>query len=121
MLVLSMTNRFSHAQDRVRRLIEEWHKADGAAKERIKSQIRIFEKRLRLLAYAISFGLGSVLLTALLMIILFTNVLVATTFRGLVVAVYALSLLSLVTSLLLFMRDMSLSLSALKSEMQEIR
>ena len=120
MLVLSMTNRFSHATDRARLLADERHKVDGAARERAESQIRILYRRLRLLLLAIALALGSVLLTALLIVTLFANYLFATTFRGLIVVFFGLSLLSLVSSLSLFIRDMSLSLTALQKDLYDV-
>ena len=120
MLVLSMTNRFSHATDRARFLSEERHKVEGVAKERIESQVRILYRRLRLLLLAIALALVSVLLVALLIITLFANYLFDTTFRGLVVAFFALSLISLVASLGLFIRDMSLSLAALREDLHDL-
>jgi hypothetical protein len=119
MLVLSMTNRFSHTTDRARLLADQRHKVDGVAREQAESQIRILYRRLRILLLAIALALGSVLLTALLIITLFANYLFATTFRGLIVVFFALSLLSLVSSLVLFIRDMSLSLTALQEDLHD--
>ncbi|HEY5975978.1 MAG TPA: DUF2721 domain-containing protein [Geobacteraceae bacterium] len=120
MLVLSMTNRFSHTADRARLLAYEHQKVDEVARERVAVQIRILYHRLRILLLAIACALGSVLLTALLITTLFANYLFATTFRGAIVVLFALSLLSLVSSLILFIRDMSLSLTALQEDLHGI-
>jgi polyferredoxin len=117
MLVLSMTNRFSHTTDRARLLADQRHKVDEVAREQAESQIRILYRRLRILLLAIALALGSVLLTALLIITLFANYLFDTTFRGLIVVFFVFSLLSLVSSLVLFIRDMSLSLTALQEDL----
>lgn len=120
LLVLSMTNRFSHTADRTRLLAEEWQKVEGVARDHVKSQIRILHRRLRLLVLSIVLALGSVLLAALLILSLFANYLFGTTFRGLVVVCFALSMLSLVLALVLFICDMSLSLSALQEDLQDV-
>jgi len=120
MLVLSMTNRFSHGQDRVRLLAQECHRLNGAARDRLASEIRVIRKRLRGLLLAIALGLLSVLLTALLILTLFANFLFGTTFRIAIVVIFALGLLSLIASLVLFIRDTSLSLAALEEEVQDI-
>jgi hypothetical protein len=120
MLVLSMTNRFSHATDRARFLAEQRRNVEGAARERIESQIRILYRRLRILLLAIALSLTSVLLVALLIITLFANHLFDTTFRGLIVVLFGLSLISLVVSLSLFIRDMSLSLIALREDLHDV-
>jgi hypothetical protein len=69
---------------------------------------------------ATTLALGSVLIAALLIVTLFANYLFGTTFRGLIVVLFALSLLSLVLSLILFIRDMSLSLIALQEDLQDV-
>jgi Protein of unknown function (DUF2721) len=120
LLVLSMTNRFSHTSDRTRLLAGERHKVEGVAREHVESQIRILHRRLRLLLLCNVFALGSVLLAALLILTLFANYLFGATFRGLIVFSFALSLLSLVSSLVLFIRDMSLSLGALQEDLHDV-
>jgi len=120
MLVLSMTNRFSHAADRARYLADQRRNLEGAARERISSQIRILYRRLRILLVAIALSLASVLLIAFLIITLFANYLFDTTFRGLIIVFFGLSLLSLVASLILFIRDMTLSLIALHEDVQDV-
>ena len=120
MLVLSMTNRFSHATNRLRVLLDEFSKREGAPRERTATQIRIFRRRLQILMQAIALGLGCVLLTALLIIALFANYLLGTTFRGLVVGTFALSMVSLVGALILFIHDMRVALSALDEEIKEV-
>jgi hypothetical protein len=119
MLVLSMTNRFSHASNRVRALAEAWRKSEHL-RGQIAPQIRILNRRLRILLTAIALGLGSVLLTSLLIVTLFANYLFDVSLRGLVIAFFALTLLTLVSSLALFIRDMTLALAALDEELRDI-
>jgi hypothetical protein len=120
MLVLSMTNRFSHSTIRVRNLAGERQKLEGAARARVEAQIRILYARLRMLLLAIAFALGSVLLAALLIVTLFANYLFDTTFRGSIIVFFSLSLISLVLSLILFIRDMTLSLRALHEDLHDV-
>ncbi len=120
MLVLSMTNRFTHAVDRVRQLVDQRTKLEGTARHRVEVQIRIIYRRLRMLLLAIVLGLGSALLTALLIVTLFVNYLFGTTFHRLIVMLFAMSLLSLLSSLIVFIREMSLSLTALKEEVCDV-
>ena len=120
MLVLSMTNRYSHATNRVRALADEWKKGDAAAKERLAPQIRLVERRLRSLRNAISLAVGSVLLVALLIIALLAGYLAGTSFRALIVVFFGLSQVLLVVSLVLFVRDTGRSLAALRHELRDI-
>lgn len=120
MLVLCMTNRFSHAQDRVRQLADARSRAsEGLARDRIASQIRVLRRRLNLLLAAIVLALTSVLLTVLLMLTLFANFLFGTTFRAMTIIVFALAGASLFASLAFFIRDMTLALRALHKELDE--
>jgi hypothetical protein len=119
MLVLSMTNRFSHASNRLRALAEAWRKSPEL-RGQITPQIRILKGRLNILLVAVAFGLASVLLTGLLIVTLFANYIFGTAFRGLIIFFFALSLLTLVCSLAFFIRDMTLALSALDEELRDI-
>lgn len=120
MLVLCMTNRFTHATDRERQLAERRNQLEGAARQKADEQIRTILRRLQTLLVAITLALGSVLLTALVIVTLFANYLLGMTFRGLIVVFFSLSLLSLVSALVLFIRDMSLSLRALHEELRHV-
>jgi hypothetical protein len=119
MLVLSMTNRFSHASNRMRALAEAWRKSEER-RGQITPQIHILNRRLRLLLAAIALGLGSILVTALLIIALFANYLLEAGLRWLIILLFSLSLLALVCSLALFIRDMTLALAALEEELRDI-
>jgi len=120
MLVLSMTNRFSHATNRARALADRRHGADPQDRERIAAQLRIFYRRLRLLHHAIALALGSVLFVAFLILALLANYLFDTAFIGLLVIAFAISLLLLVVSLVLFICDTSLSLAAMREELRDV-
>jgi predicted membrane channel-forming protein YqfA (hemolysin III family) len=120
MLVLSMTNRYSHGTNRVRALADEWKKGDAAAKERLAPQIRHLERRLHSLRNAISLAVGSVLLVALLIVALMTGYIVGVNFRGLIIVLFGLSQVFLVVSLVLFVRDTSQSLAALRRELRDV-
>jgi hypothetical protein len=87
---------------------------------RIESKLGVYRCRIRLLLCAIYMALVSVLLAALMIVTLFANYLFGTTFRGLVIVCFAFSLLSLVVSLVLFIRDMRLSLTAIREELRDI-
>jgi hypothetical protein len=121
MLVLSMTNRYSHGTNRVRALADEWKNGDAAAKERLAPQVRHLERRLGSLRNAISLAIGSVLFVALLIIALLASYLSGTSFRGLLVVLFGVSLMLLVVSLVLFMRDTGASLAALRRELRDVR
>ncbi|MGF1499463.1 MAG: DUF2721 domain-containing protein [Elainellaceae cyanobacterium] len=118
LLILSMTNRFGRTTDRLRSLVKQIHQANYDHAERIAAQIRILYWRSRLLLLAISFALASVLFVSLLVVTLFGIYLLNLGLESLVVGLFIVSLICLVTSVLLFIQDMSLSLKALREELR---
>lgn len=118
LLILSMTNRFGRTTDRLRSLVKQIHQANYDHAERIAAQIRILYWRSRLLLLAISFALASVLFVSLLVVTLFGIYLLNLGLESLVVGLFIISLICLVTSVLLFIQDMSLSLKALREELR---
>lgn len=120
MLVLSMTNRFSHAQDRLRHLADARRSVHRDDTQRVAIQIQILRRRLHRLLQAITLALCSVLLTALVISALFANELLGTSLRGMVVSLFAFSLLALVIALVLFIDDMRMSLAALDEELNQV-
>lgn len=120
LLVLSMTNRFARTTDRARALAALRDSADDAKRPSIDRQIRILYRRSRLLLWSTSLALTSVLFAALLIVTLFATYLLELDLHALVVALFVLSLACLVASLVFFIKDMSLSLRALRAELGDI-
>jgi hypothetical protein len=84
----------------------------------ITRQITILYRRSRILLFAIGFALGSVLLAGLLVISLFAIHFFRTDLQDVIVVLFVLSLICLVIGVLFFIRDMSLSLQALREELR---
>lgn len=121
LLILSMTNRFAHTTDRIRILLKSLHddtEFDQQSYHRLKSQIRILYRRSRILLLSISLALGSILFVSLLVTALFTTFFVNIDLQGTVIMLFAVSLLCLVASIVLFIQDMSLALKALTEELR---
>ncbi len=118
LLVLSMTNRFARTTERARSLIAKRAGADPEQHSRLDVQIRILYRRSRILLLSTCLALTSVLLAALLIVALFAHYLAAVNLYHVVIALFVLSLTSLVASLVLFIKDMTLSLQALKEELR---
>lgn len=119
LLVLSMTNRFARTTDRARSLIAQRAGAKAEQRSRLDVQIRILYRRSRILLLSTSLSLTSVLLAALLIVALFVHYLTAVNLHHIVVVLFVLSLTALVASLVLFIKDMTLSLQALREELRD--
>lgn len=119
LLLLSMTNRMGRVIDRVRILHRELPAATEVERNVILAQLRILAKRANLLRQAIIWGTISVLLVALLIITLFLATILRLDAGWLVVILFSGCLITLIVSLLTFIRDINQTLYALKLELKE--
>ena len=118
LLILSMTNRFGRVVDRSRQLRDLRRGAAPQERDRLDSQIAIFFRRARLLRAAISFAALSVLTAAILVIVLFLTAFLRAEMVLLGALIFIVCLGSLIASLIVFLKDMNLSLAALKLELE---
>ncbi len=117
LLLLTLTNRFGRAVDRSRQLMGELRELPEADRQRLAGQIEILYRRARVLRLSIIMATVSVLLAAVLIIALFLTALLKLEV-GLVISLLFIGCLaSLIVSLGAFIRDIHLSLVALKLEL----
>ena len=114
LLLLSMTNRFGRVIDRSRFLWRELGGEPSKNRETIHAQLRILLHRAELIRVAIILASTSVLLAAILIIMLFGTVLLDLEAAWLIILLFIGCLLSLVGSLIVFIKDVNQSLAALK-------
>ncbi len=121
LLLLSLTNRFGRAIDRSRQLGGEMRDADQMERHRLAEQVEILYRRAEVIRLSIIMGVLSVLLAAILIIVLFLSALM-TLEVGLVIALLFIAcMLCLIVCLGGFIRDIQLSLGALKLEISAHR
>ena len=116
LLLLSMTNRLGRVIDRSRLLAESFRKAGPGDQSRLSSQLKILSRRARLVRLAIILATLSMLLAAVLVIALFLAALFRLEIGGVVIVLFVGCMGSLIGSLVVFILDINLSLSALKLE-----
>jgi Protein of unknown function (DUF2721) len=117
LLLLSMTNRFGRIIDRARLLAHALEDAGPNDRPRITAQLDILAIRGRLVRLAITLAAFSLLLAAILIIDLFLAALYGWGGAGILVAIFIACMLTLIGSIVLFIRDINLSLAALKLEL----
>lgn len=117
LLLLTMTNRLGRMIDRSRQLSRALADATDADRARITSQIAILVVRGRLLRLSITCAALSVLLASILIIALFLVALFRWEGAAFLVALFTTSMAALILSMVLFVRDINLSLAALKLEL----
>ncbi len=122
LLVLSMTNRFARTTDRARALAREVEEKNIATDDvnNLKAQIGILYKRSKILMFSISFAITSIFFVSLLIIALFSASTLGLHINIIITIFFVLSLISLTISLVLFIKEISLSLKALKLEIKEL-
>jgi len=112
LLLLTMTNRLGRIVDRARSLALRLRDADEDEREPIHAQLQILGQRARMVRRSIALASFCVLFAALLVISLFITSLAGADIPWLVATFFILSLLSLIASLVEFIRDVNRSLEA---------
>ena len=117
LLLLTLSNRFGRAVDRSRLLARELRQAEERERLRLSKQVEILYRRAKLIRLSITLVVVSVLLSALLIIVLFSTALLHLEVGLLIIALFIASLLSLIVGLAAFIQEIHLSLKALKVEL----
>ena len=116
LLLLSMTNRLGRVIDRSRQLSDAFRRCTGDEGTRLVAQLRILSRRARLIRLAIGLATGSVLLASVLIIALFMSALLRWEIAGMIALLFITCLGALIGSLIVFLRDINLSLKAFDLE-----
>ncbi len=117
LLLLSMTNRLGRLIDRARLLSGVRHTATEQEMEGVEAQISVLSARAVDMRRAIVLAVVSLLFAAALVITLFLAAVLRWEAVVVVVVLFACCMISLVASLLSFLRDVNHSLTAIKLEL----
>lgn len=117
LLLLSMTNRLGRVVDTAREMAVAVRGAAPEEKAKLTAELRILLRRGRLVRSAIYLASVSVLLAAVLIIVLFLTAIFGLRTAPVIIAVFASCMAALIGSLVFFIKDVNLSLVALKLEM----
>lgn len=122
LLLLSMTNRYGRVIDRSRQVCDGLRtEGEGTGEHRFSDQLRVLLQRARLLRLSIILASGSLLLTAFLIIILFLTAMGGLQEARVIVGLFAVAMVCLIASLMVFIWDINLSLGALQLEVDSAR
>jgi hypothetical protein len=117
LLLLTLTNRFGRAVDRSRALDKEVRQVGPDERSRLTRQVEILYRRAKVIRLSIIMAALSLLLTAVLIIVLFVSALAHLEAGLVIVLIFICCMASLIVSLAAFIRDIQLSLVALKLEL----
>jgi hypothetical protein len=118
LLLLTMTNRLGRAIDRARLLVVELENTPGEARSRIESQLHILWRRAGIIRSAITLASLSALTAAVMILTIFVVALLQLEAAWLIGGIFIVSMVCLIASLILFIRDINKSLAALKLELK---
>jgi hypothetical protein len=121
LILLTLTNRFGRAIDRSRQLAQEMGKAPADERARLVKQIDILYRRAGLIRVAVVMSAVCLLLVAVLIPVLFITALLKLEDGVLITAIFIACMVSLIVSLVAFIREIQLSLHALKLELERVR
>lgn len=117
LLLLSMTNRYSRVIDRARRLTKDMEGAlEPKRRDLIVEELQILYRRARILRLAIILSSISILFVGLTVLSLFAAQILRVRADYVSVPSFGLCLVALIGSLYFFIRDVSISLTALELE-----
>ena len=118
LLLLTMTNRLGRIIDRTRQLGRELRSDSAPDPGRARAQLAILLSRAAIVRAAIASASLSVLLAAILVIVIFLGALFGTGPAAAVAGLFIGCMAALIVSLVLFIRDVNLSLKALRLEIE---
>ncbi|NTU52187.1 MAG: DUF2721 domain-containing protein [Chlorobiaceae bacterium] len=118
LLLLTMTNRLGRTIDRARELLDEYDELTEAQKSKIDREIVVLWKRAHYVRNAILLATLTCLGAATLIILLFTTSLLHIDLPLLVETIFIISMLCLISSLIFFLLDVNITLSALRIELE---
>lgn len=118
LLLLTLTNRFGRAVDRSRALGREVREVGQEERSRLARQVEILYRRAQVIRLSIIMAALSLLLAAVLIIVLFVTALARLEAAFFIVVLFICCLASLIVSLAAFIRDIQLSLHALRLELR---
>ena len=117
LLLLTLTNRYGRTIDRSRQIVREKRECAEADRYRLEGQVEILYRRARVIRLSILLSGVSVLLASLLIIVLFLTALFKLEVGLLISLLFIACMVSLSGSLVAVIRDINLSLGALKLEL----
>ena len=121
LLLLSMTNRLARSIDRARELCKEIQESPGKDHSQTYHQIDILYLRCRYLQTTVALATTTIICVSIIILALFSMFVFQVNLIYFVQILFTVGLLTLIASLLLFLRDISLGLNSVKIEIEETR
>lgn len=121
LLLLTMTNRMGRIIDRTRVYASQLRQAEPEARRQLEMQLELTWRRAKIVRWALTFATSSMLSSAGLVTAIFAGAVLGVELSGLMLILFVGAIVLLVASLVMFLRDIFVSLSALRLEVQQAR
>lgn len=120
-LMLTLTNRLGRIVDRTRALAGQMRQAAADERLHLDGQLAILWRRAKLVRLAVTFSGFSMLLSCVLVLLIFVDASLQREYGLELVVIFIASVLALISALVAFLRDIWLSLEALRLEVRKAR
>jgi hypothetical protein len=120
-LMLTLTNRLGRVVDRTRALASQMRLAESNERPNLESQLAILWRRAKLIRMAVTLAGLSMFFACVLVLAIFVDAIVRRDFGIELVVIFIASVLSLISALVAFLKDIWLSLHALALEVAKVR
>lgn len=120
-LMLTLTNRMGRVVDRTRSLARDLREASPDERAHVEGQIAILWRRAKLVRVAVTFAGMSMLLSCLLVAAIFIDASIGRNFGLELVVIFLASVMCLIAALVAFLRDIFMSLWALRLEVEKAK
>lgn len=120
-LMITLTNRMARIVDRTRVVAEAMPGAEPDLRKHLESQLGIMWRRALLIRRAVTANGLSMLMSCLMVMAIFGSAMFGWKLEGMVLVLFAASILLLIASLIDFLRDIFVSLHALHLQVERAR
>ncbi len=120
-LMITLTNRMGRIVDRTRSLAGQVGLAGEADRRHFENQLEIMWQRAQLIRQAVTCNGLSMLVACLLVVAIFGGAMLERNLGPLLLVLFAGSIFLLIASLIAFLRDIHVSLHALRLEVERVR
>lgn len=117
-LMITLTNRMARIVDRTRNLTVQVRNASGEERKFLVDQLEVMWRRANLMRWSVTCAGASMLVACLLIGEIFVSALLGRELALVMMAFFGLSLAFLIACLILFLRDLFISLVAIGIEMK---
>lgn len=121
LLLLTMTNRMGRIIDRTRIYAAQIRQADPAARSELEAQLEVTWLRAKLVRLSLTYATSSMLASSALVIAIFFSAALRVDLGILMLVLFLAAMALLIAALVTFLRDIFVSLGALRLEVRQAR